>query len=132
MAAADNDHLHYPKLRIKTTRGNDNKMKYALMLLGIIVVCSIAGNAQAVASGATITFEGRGAGAVVFDGTVHAKKGLNCADCHERHALSPALFPMTKDETVISMRKMELGRSCGYCHSDWVTDMLSCSRCHQK
>jgi c(7)-type cytochrome triheme protein len=132
MQTAENDRQDCKAVQKRPTLGGRLRMKYALMLVTIIAACTIAGNAHAVASGVTLTFEGKGAGEVVFNGTVHAGKGLVCADCHERHNFSPALFPMESDITVITMRRMELGRSCGYCHINWVTDMLSCSRCHHK
>src|SRR5512139_362673 len=37
---------------------------------------------SAVPEGLSLTWSGGGAGTVVFDGTVHAKKGLNCDACH--------------------------------------------------
>ena len=102
------------------------------MILFITVSCSFAENVYAVESGVTITYSGKGAGEVIFNGTVHSEKGSICADCHEPHGLSLALFEMKKGADVINMRKIEMGKSCGYCHSVSLSDTSSCSTCHHK
>ncbi len=79
-----------------------------------------------------VVYEGQGAGQVVFDGKLHAEKGLTCANCHEGRLFSPALFSMKKGSNELSMRKMELGRSCGYCHPVSMKETLTCDKCHKK
>lgn len=108
------------------------KMLYFLLFIYVTVLCSLAPDTQAVPSGVQLTYEGKGAGEVVFDGTMHAAKGLTCSDCHERRGLMPAMFEMKKNSSFISMRKMEMGLSCGSCHSVSMNDTLSCSKCHHK
>jgi thiosulfate reductase cytochrome b subunit len=107
-----------------------------LVLIICLLLCSFAGNVHAAECGTHIIYEGKGAGQVVFDGTVHTSKGLTCSACHDQHGFSSALFEMKKGATVISMRKMQLGSSCGYCHDGSqafsATDYLLCSNCHHK
>jgi phosphate transport system substrate-binding protein len=116
------------------------EMNYLLMIIGILLFSlagsSLAGNVGAERCGANIMYEGKGAGQVVFDGTLHSSKGFSCSVCHEQHGLSSALFEMKKGADAISMRKMQLGSSCGYCHDGTkafsVTDYLQCANCHHK
>jgi len=107
-------------------------MRYFFMFLGAITLCALAGSALAVPTGAQIRYEGKGAGEVVFDGTVHAAQGLLCSDCHEARFTTTALFEMKKSTSAITMRKIELGLFCGNCHDVSATDYLSCSKCHHK
>ena len=107
-------------------------MNIVFMIIYILFSCSLTENAYAVESGVTITYSGKGAGEVVFDGTVHAEKGSICSDCHERNGLSLALFEMKKGADVINMRKIEMGKSCGHCHTVSLADTSSCSTCHHK
>ena len=99
-----------------------------------IMVCMIlfiSGNVQAVGSGSSIVYEGKGAGEVVFDGAVHAGS-LTCANCHESLGLTPPLFDMKKGESWITMKKIERGRSCGYCHDVQPNNFSTCGKCHHK
>ena len=106
---------------------------------GILLLCMVfgmafsllAGSAYAVESGATITYDGKGAGQVVFDGSLHAAKGKSCDDCHEPDLLLPQLFEKKKGADEITMNKIVLGRSCGRCHKVSMTDYLVCAKCHQ-
>lgn len=88
------------------------------------------GTAGAVDCGVKIVYEGKGAGQVTFEGSKHAGRGIACAECHERRGLTLPLFEKRKGSTAISMRRMAMGRACGYCH-DVVND-TKCSKCHQK
>jgi len=120
---------------MRLSRKNKTEMKY-LLLLTCIILCSFAGNARAMECGVNIRYEGKGAGQVVFDATLHTSKGITCADCHEQHGFSPALFEMKTGANVISMRKMQLGSSCGRCHDGKQafssTNFLNCANCHHK
>jgi len=107
-------------------------MRFIVTTLCIILFCSLAGNAFAVASGVTITYEGGGAGTVVFDGTVHAAKKLTCGECHERQGLHLPLFAMKKGGDILTMKVMERGRACGYCHPISLNEILKCEKCHRK
>jgi len=107
-----------------------------LMTLVVMVLYAFPGKAHADGCGGAVSYEGKGAGQVVFDRTVHVSRGLTCADCHEGSAFSFALFEMKRGASNLSMRNMALGRSCGYCHDGKqafaTTGSLNCSRCHQK
>ena len=105
------------------------------MIIGMIL-SSLSGNASAMGCVDNIAYDGKGAGQVVFNVKAHTSKGITCSDCHERHGFSFALFDMKKGANAITMRKMQFGSSCGYCHdgkkSFSATDNLACSKCHHK
>jgi c(7)-type cytochrome triheme protein len=119
---------------MKTLLEKTTGMNYLMMVM-YMLLCSFAVNAHAEGCGATVVYDGKGAGKVIFDQAKHAAKHIACANCHEGNGFSFALFEMKKDADVISMRAMELGRSCGYCHDGKqafsTTDSLNCSKCHQ-
>ncbi len=102
------------------------------VIAGLILLLGWSWTAFAMSCGTVTVYGGGGAGQVVFDGKLHSEKGLNCVDCHEGRAFSSALFEMKKGADVMSMRKMELGRSCGYCHPVSMNDTLTCDKCHKK
>jgi c(7)-type cytochrome triheme protein len=93
--------------------------------------CAVSFEAQALPNGVQVTYAGKGAGAVTFDGAVHAK-AFSCAECHDDRGLMPPLFQMKNFGNGISMRKMEMGQSCGKCHAVSMKDTSSCSLCHRK
>ncbi len=95
-----------------------------------VVVCGAA-VAYAVPIGVQVTYPGKGAGEVIFDGSVHAKSFV-CNDCHDENGLIPPLFVMKKFSTGISMRKIEMGLACGKCHQVSMKDTTNCSICHHK
>jgi c(7)-type cytochrome triheme protein len=97
-----------------------------------IVLCWYAVPAHAVPIGVKVTYQGKGAGEVVFDGSAHAASGLTCSVCHDGQGLVPPMFEMKKNSSFISMRKMQMGLSCGHCHKVSMKDMSSCSLCHHK
>jgi c(7)-type cytochrome triheme protein len=103
---------------------------YFLVCLSIILQAYVPG-ASAVPIGSQVTYQGKGAGTVVFDGAVHAKS-LACVDCHETEGLIPPLFGMKKYANGVSMRKIEMGLSCGKCHAVSMKDTSTCSTCHHK
>ncbi len=113
----------------------ERAMKVFLNVM-IVLLCSGAGIALAARCVSTITYEGKGAGEVVFNSATHMSKGVTCADCHEGHGFSYPLFEMKKGATSVSMRKMAMGRACGYCHDGKqtfsVTNEIQCSKCHHK
>jgi c(7)-type cytochrome triheme protein len=102
----------------------------------IMLTCSAAGSALADGCVSIITYEGKGAGEVVFNRAAHMSKGLTCADCHEGYGFSYPLFEMKRGANSVSMKKMEMGRACGYCHDGKktfsVTNEIQCSKCHHK
>jgi c(7)-type cytochrome triheme protein len=105
--------------------------KLLVLALVVIVSLAMAVAAFAVPAGKTVEFDGKGAGKVVFDGKMHADKGLKCADCHQS-----GLFKMKKGGDVLTMKDMDAGKNCGACHNGTkafdVKDKASCAKCHKK
>jgi c(7)-type cytochrome triheme protein len=104
-----------------------------LLVIAIVVVVSfvLSVSAFAVPAGKTVEFDGKGAGKVVFDGGVHASKGLKCADCH-----GAGIFKMKKGGDVITMKDINDGKFCGACHNGTkafsAKDAANCAKCHKK
>lgn len=100
-----------------------------LCILALFVSATLAGNVFAVASGKTVDYAGGSEGKVIFNGKVHADKGLKCSDCH------PKLFPMKKG-TGFKMADINSGKACGACHNGEkafkTNDNANCSKCHKK
>ncbi len=105
--------------------------KLFVLALVVAVTFAMAMTAFAVPSGKTVEFEGKGAGKVVFDGGVHAKAGLKCADCHQS-----GLFKMKKGGDAITMKDINDGKFCGACHNGTkafsAKDAANCAKCHKK
>ena len=105
--------------------------KLLVLALVVIVSLAMAVAAFAVPAGKTVEFDGKGAGKVVFDGKMHADKGLKCADCHQS-----GLFKMKKGGDVLTMKDMDAGKNCGACHNGTkafdVKDKAGCAKCHKK
>ncbi len=85
----------------------------------------------AVPEGIVLTWPDGDTGTVVFDGTVHAKKGLGCELCH-----TAGLFQLKKNADKMTMADLNKGKFCGACHNGKkafsTSDPKSCKRCHQK
>ncbi len=89
-------------------------------------VLSLAGLSSAVGPGKKVEYDGGGQGKVVFDGKVHADKGLKCNACH------PSVFKMKK-EAKITMADMKAGKNCGTCHNGKKAfGADDCAKCHKK
>jgi c(7)-type cytochrome triheme protein len=105
--------------------------KFFVLALVVVVTLALSMTAFAVPAGKTVEFDGKGAGKVVFDGKVHADKGLKCADCHQS-----GLFKMKKGGDVITMKDINEGKSCGACHNGTkafsAKDAANCAKCHKK
>ncbi len=104
--------------------------KLFVLSFAIVVMFAMAVTAFAVPSGKTLEFD-KGPGKVTFSGTVHAEKGLKCADCH-----SSGLFKMKKGADAMTMKDMDEGKFCGHCHNGTkafsVKDAANCGKCHKK
>jgi c(7)-type cytochrome triheme protein len=85
---------------------------------------------SAVPEGIVLTWPDGSTGTVYFDGTVHAKKGLQCDACHVA-----GLFQTKKNADKMTMAEMNRGRFCGFCHNGKkafsTSDPKSCKKCHQ-
>jgi c(7)-type cytochrome triheme protein len=99
------------------------------LVLALFVVVAFAGSAFAIGVGKTVEYAGGVAGKVIFDGKVHADKGLKCNDCHTK------IFPMKKGAQ-ITMAEMNAGKNCGICHNGEKAfksaEQANCGKCHKK
>ena len=86
-------------------------MKRTVLAVAILVIVAFVGSALAVPPGKTVEYAGGGAGKIVFDGKIHADKGLKCNDCHTK------IFQMKKGAAKITMAEMNAGKNCGECHN---------------
>jgi c(7)-type cytochrome triheme protein len=104
--------------------------KIFVLALVVVVTLVMAASVMAVPAGKTVEFDVKDAGKVVFDGKIHADKGLKCKDCH------PAVFKMKKGADVITMKDMDAGKFCGTCHDGKKafssSDKAACVKCHKK
>ena len=104
-------------------------MRLMVSFLALLVTVAFAGKAFAVASGKTVEFADGTNGKVIFDGKIHADKGLKCSDCH------PKIFPMKKGSG-FKMADLNAGKACGTCHNGEkafkTSDNANCSKCHKK
>jgi len=115
---------------LNMARGDD--MKFAGILLAVFAALMLSiGNVMAVPPGKTVEFASP-MGKVTFDGAVHAKAGLKCADCH----IKPKLFEMKKGGDKITMAAINEGKFCGACHNGTkaftTKSAADCKKCHKK
>lgn len=105
-------------------------MKVLTIMLTLAVAVVFVGSAMAVNPGKTVEYAGGTQGKVVFDGKVHADKGLKCNDCHTK------IFQMKKGAAKITMADMNAGKFCGECHNGTKAfaskDAANCGKCHKK
>ncbi len=113
----------------RSTIKEEVKMKKTVLAVVVLVIVAFVGSALAVPPGKTVEFAGGSAGKVVFDGKMHADKGLKCNDCHTK------IFPMKKGGTY-TMAEMNAGKHCGECHNGTkafkTSDAANCAKCHKK
>lgn len=104
-------------------------MRFAAVVALVLTAVLSFGSALAVPPGKNIEFAGGGKGKVVFDGKVHADKGLKCPDCH------PKTFAMKKGTATMKMADMNEGKFCGTCHDGKkafkANDDANCVKCHK-
>jgi len=104
-------------------------MKVVAAIVAVMVFTVFAGTAMAVPPGKTADWA-TSAGKVVFDGKVHADKGLKCNDCHTK------IFKMKKGSTEMKMADINSGKYCGVCHNGEkafkASDPANCGKCHKK
>lgn len=104
-------------------------MKYAAVA-ALFAAVLFAASAFAVPPGKTVEFSGGPQGKVVFDGKIHADKGLKCGDCHAK------VFQMKKGSVKIAKDDHGKEVACGVCHNGTkafgMTDDANCVKCHKK
>jgi len=108
----------------------EKKMKKTVFAVVVLVIVAFVGSALAVPPGKTVGYAGGSAGKVVFDGKIHADKGLKCNDCHTK------IFQMKKGSAKITMAEMNAAKFCGECHNGTKafksSDAANCAKCHKK
>lgn len=102
-------------------------MRLVLALLAIAITVVFLSSAMAVPPGKTVEYAGGPMGKVVFDGKVHADKGLKCNDCHTK------IFQMKKTAKIV-MADHEAGKQCFECHNGTkaFAPKDNCTKCHKK
>jgi len=105
--------------------------RYAsIALVGLFAVMLYPLTALSVPPGLTPTWPTKTMGSVVFDGTVHADRGLGCDACHVG-----GMFQTRKDATPMNMDAIKTEQYCGSCHNGTkafgTKDSKSCKRCHK-
>lgn len=104
-------------------------MKFSAMVAASAALMFSAGSVLAVPPGKVVEFDSPN-GKVIFNGKVHADKGLKCADCHTK----PKLFEMKKGGDKKTMAAMNEGKFCGACHDGKkafsVKAPADCAKCH--
>ncbi|MFN3395357.1 MAG: cytochrome c3 family protein [Thermodesulfovibrionales bacterium] len=105
-------------------------MRLVIALVTIAIAVVFIGSAMAVPPGKNVEFAGGDAGKVVFDGKIHADKGLKCNDCHTK------IFQMKKGTAKMKMADINAGKFCGECHNGTKafksSDAANCAKCHKK
>lgn len=104
-------------------------MKFIAMPAVVLAAVVSIGSALAVPPKQKVEYAGGGLGQVVFDGKIHAAKGLQCDSCHTK------IFEMKKGSK-ITMAEINAGKSCGTCHNGGkafkASDGANCGKCHKK
>jgi c(7)-type cytochrome triheme protein len=104
-------------------------MRMLASTLAVVVAIVFAVSAFAVPPGKTVEFEGKTNGKVVFDGKIHADKGMKCNDCHTK------IFQMKKGTAKIT-KDDHAKKYCGECHNGTksfsMADDGNCAKCHKK
>ncbi|MCL4491540.1 MAG: hypothetical protein M1510_06500, partial [Nitrospirae bacterium] len=107
----------------------DKHMRIIAAVMIVLVAALFAGSALAVPSGKTLEWSSAN-GKVVFEGKVHADKGLKCNDCHTK------IFKMKKGSSEMHMKDINAGKFCGECHNGTrafkTSEAKNCVRCHKK
>lgn len=67
-------------------------------------------------------------GDTVFSHEIHVTAGQNCTSCHDN------LYTNVKQHKKVSMKEMQKGKSCGFCHNGKTAFSVknNCAKCHKK
>ena len=99
--------------------------RYSPRALLVAAAAFAALNSAAIATpGDTLIYRGGAQGKVVFDGQVHAAKGLTCSTCHS------ALFA-TQRTGRITMADHGADKACFACHNG-KRAFDTCASCHRQ
>jgi c(7)-type cytochrome triheme protein len=98
-------------------------MKKLTVVVTILTLTALWGGAFATSDKALL-YGGAGQGKVIFDGRLHAAKGLRCNDCH-----SDIFAPSKK--ALITLGNHGEPVACFVCH-DGVKVFNDCESCHRK
>ncbi|HMK60243.1 MAG TPA: c(7)-type cytochrome triheme domain-containing protein [Dissulfurispiraceae bacterium] len=104
-------------------------MKIAVLAVMVVAMVALIGTSWAVPPGKTVEFAGeKSPGKVVFDGKIHADKGLKCKDCHAK------LFKMKKGVAKITQADHKKSKLCFACHNGKKAFAAAnnCTKCHKK
>jgi c(7)-type cytochrome triheme protein len=106
-----------------------NILKRTILFAGCAAAL-MATTSHAVPPGLMREFEVKGMGNVVFNGRIHAERGLICGDCHSK------IFKPELRGNAISMDAITQGKFCGACHNGKKAfnagNSANCKRCHKK
>jgi phosphate transport system substrate-binding protein len=97
-------------------------MRKAIVSLIALAVAACSSAAFATHDKALL-YGGAGQGRVIFDGRLHASKGLVCNDCHS------AIFA-TQKKALITMDDHSKAIACFVCH-DGTKVFNDCEQCHR-
>lgn len=98
-------------------------MKNVTAVVTLLTLAALCGGAFATSDKALL-YGGAGQGKVIFDGRLHASKGLRCNDCHSD------IFATNK-KALITMDNHGESVACFVCH-DGVKAFNDCESCHRK
>jgi c(7)-type cytochrome triheme protein len=95
------------------------------IIVGVIALAvATSGSAAFATRDKALLYGGAGQGRVIFDGRLHASKGLVCNDCHG------TIFA-TQKKALISMDDHSAAVACFVCH-DGTKVFNDCENCHRK
>ena len=96
----------------------------AVVIIVFLVVLAFSSTAPATGDGKSLIYGGAGQGKVIFDGYVHASKGMVCKDCHM------TIF-QTQKKALITMGDHSADKACFVCHNGKKA-FNDCEQCHRK
>lgn len=100
-------------------------MKIMLYIVAAcFVILTVSGVAFSTGGGKVLIYGGAGQGKVIFDGGLHASKGLVCSECHTK------IFETSK-KALITMDDHGRDESCFVCHNGKKV-FNECEQCHRK
>jgi len=94
------------------------------MMLAFLAVMAFSSSVLATGDGKSLIYGGAGQGKVIFDGRVHASKGIVCKDCHM------TIF-QTQKKALITMGDHSVDKACFVCHNGKKA-FNDCDQCHRK